>query len=96
MNLSLRQLDIVESDLKSSVFLSGPAGTGKTFAGVSRLNYLVNNGIPGNTILLLSRKEHYHQSIRRPSTPLFLGEAACQLLPPLGALPGGQLNYIGR
>jgi len=53
MNLSLRQLDIVESDLKSSIFLSGPAGTGKTFTGVSRLKFLVNNGIPGNTILLL-------------------------------------------
>jgi len=53
MNLSLRQLDIAESDLKSSIFLSGPAGTGKTFTGVSRLNFLVNNGIPGNTILLL-------------------------------------------
>lgn len=53
MDLSPHQLDIVESDLKSSIFLSGPAGTGKTFTGVSRLHYLVNNGIPGNTILLL-------------------------------------------
>ena len=53
MDLSLRQLDIVESDLKSSIFLSGPAGTGKTFTGVNRLSFLVNNGIPGNTILLL-------------------------------------------
>jgi hypothetical protein len=53
MDISIRQLDIVESDLKSSIFLSGPAGTGKTFTGVSRLNFLVNNDIPGNTILLL-------------------------------------------
>ena len=52
MDLSPLQLDIVESDLKSSIFLSGPAGTGKTSSGVSRLNFLVDNDVPGNTILL--------------------------------------------
>ncbi len=53
MDLSENQIKIIESDLGSSLFLSGPAGTGKSTAGVGRLNFLVRNGIPGNRILLL-------------------------------------------
>ncbi len=53
MNLSRNQIKIIESDPGSSLFLSGPAGTGKSTAGVARLNFLVENGIPGNKILLL-------------------------------------------
>jgi hypothetical protein len=53
MDLSRTQIKIIESDLGSSLFLSGPAGTGKSTAGVERLNFLVGNGIPGNKILLL-------------------------------------------
>jgi hypothetical protein len=53
MDLSKTQIKIIESDLDSSLFLSGPAGTGKSTTGVGRLNFLVENGIPGNKILLL-------------------------------------------
>ncbi|MCJ7717047.1 MAG: hypothetical protein MUO54_11090 [Anaerolineales bacterium] len=53
MNLTHSQLEIVESDLTSSIFLSGPAGVGKSTTGINRLTYLVNNGVPGNSILLL-------------------------------------------
>jgi len=53
MELSKKQIDIIESSLDSSLFLSGPAGAGKSTTGVERLNFLVRNGIPGNRILLL-------------------------------------------
>ncbi len=53
MELSKKQIEIIESNLDSSLFLSGPAGAGKSTAGVERLNFLVRNGIPGNRILLL-------------------------------------------
>ena len=53
MELSKKQIEIIESSLDSSLFLSGPAGAGKSTAGVERLNFLVRNGIPGNRILLL-------------------------------------------
>ena len=53
MDLSRDQIKIIESDPSSSLFLSGPAGTGKSTIGVGRLNFLVKNGIPGNQILLL-------------------------------------------
>lgn len=53
MELSKKQIEIIESSLDSSLFLSGPAGAGKSTTGVERLNFLVRNGIPGNRILLL-------------------------------------------
>jgi hypothetical protein len=52
MSLSDQQLKVIESPLSSSIFLSGPAGTGKTTAGVNRLNYLLESGVRGQTILL--------------------------------------------
>jgi len=53
MDLTRDQIKIIESDLSSSLFLSGPAGAGKSTIGVGRLNFLVKNGVPGNKILLL-------------------------------------------
>lgn len=53
MDLTRDQIKIIESDLSSSLFLSGPAGAGKSTIGVGRLHFLVKNGVPGNKILLL-------------------------------------------
>ena len=53
MQLSSAQLQVVESPIDKSIFLSGPAGTGKTSAGVERIRHLVYNGIPGSNVLLL-------------------------------------------
>lgn len=52
MDLSKNQLQIVESPSDSSIFLHGPAGTGKTTAGIYRLRNLVETGVPGRKILL--------------------------------------------
>ena len=53
MEFSSSQLQIIESPLDSLVFLSGPAGTGKSAAGIERLKYLLQSGLPGHEILLL-------------------------------------------
>ena len=51
-NLSQRQ--IIESPLDSKLFVSGPAGTGKTSTGVERMRYLLVQGVPGESILMLT------------------------------------------
>lgn len=53
-NLSLPQLQIIESPLDRKLFVSGPAGSGKTTAGVERMRYLLARGVPGETILMLT------------------------------------------
>ena len=53
MEFSNKQLQIIESPLDSRIFLSGPAGTGKSTAGIERLKYLLHSGLPGHEILLL-------------------------------------------
>jgi hypothetical protein len=52
MSLTEKQIKVVESPIDSSIFLHGPAGSGKTTAGVNRLEYLLQAGIQGKTILL--------------------------------------------
>jgi superfamily I DNA/RNA helicase len=53
-NLSLFQRQIVESPLDLKLFVSGPAGTGKTTAGVERMRTLLAHGVPGESILMLT------------------------------------------
>ena len=52
MIFSDTQLSVIEAPLESSIFLSGPAGSGKTTAGIERLKFLLQSGVPGNEILL--------------------------------------------
>jgi hypothetical protein len=52
MELTAEQVYVIESKLDHSLFLEGPAGTGKTTAGVERLRYLLQAGVPGKNILL--------------------------------------------
>ncbi|HLE90144.1 MAG TPA: hypothetical protein VI753_03260, partial [Anaerolineales bacterium] len=53
-DLNLLQRQIVESPLDSKLFVSGPAGAGKTSAGVERMRYLLAQGMPGQSILMLT------------------------------------------
>ncbi len=53
-SLSLTQRQIVESPLDLKLFVSGPAGCGKTTASVERMRYLLEQGVPGESILLLT------------------------------------------
>src|SRR5687768_11724159 len=52
--LNRLQRQIVESPLDSRLFVSGRAGTGKTTAGVERLRYLLAQGVPADSILMLT------------------------------------------
>lgn len=52
MNFSQKQISLIESPFDRSVFLQGPAGAGKSSAGIGRLNYLMDSGISGRKILL--------------------------------------------
>ena len=53
MEFSSNQIQIIEAPLNSQGFLSGPAGSGKSTAGIERLKFLLQSGIPGHEILLL-------------------------------------------
>ncbi len=53
MELTADQLHLITSPVDTTIFLEGPAGSGKTTAGVERLLHLMANGIPGRNILLV-------------------------------------------
>lgn len=53
-NLSHAQRQIVESPFDSKLFVSGSMGTGKTTAGVERMRYLLAQGVPGESVLMLT------------------------------------------
>jgi hypothetical protein len=102
-NLSLLQRQIVESALDLKLFVSGPAGTGKTTAGVERMRTLLAQGVPGESIMMLTPQrtlqEPYldllYSSERRAGgevTPATIGGLArrmCDLFWPLAAEAAG-------
>lgn len=75
------QLNLAHAPLNARVFLSGPAGSGKTTAGVERLRILLGANIPADSILVLTPQRTlqapYEQSSRDPNL-----------------LPGGQLTML--
>jgi hypothetical protein len=62
ISLSLTQRQIVESPFDSKLFVSGPMGTGKTTAAVERMRYLLAQGVPGESILMLAAQ----RSVQEP------------------------------
>jgi hypothetical protein len=54
MDLTPEQLSIARLPLDGRIFLSGPAGTGKTSAAVARLRFLLEQGVPADSVLLLT------------------------------------------
>jgi hypothetical protein len=54
ISLSPLQRQIIESPFDAKLFVHGPAGTGKTTAGVERMRYLLAQGVPGDSILMLA------------------------------------------
>ena len=105
-DLSLLQQKIVESPLDSKLFVSGPAGTGKTSAGVERMRHLLAQGVPGESILMLtpqrSLQEPYLDLLYSPErraggevTPATIGGLArrmCDLFWPLAGEAAGFAN----
>lgn len=53
-DFNLIQRQIIESSLDLKLFVSGPAGTGKTTAAVERMRFLLDQGVPADSILMLT------------------------------------------
>ena len=97
------QRQIIDSPFGSRLFVSGPAGAGKTTAGVARLAYLLAQGVPGDSILMLTPQrtlqEPYIEVMNSPETlaggavtPATIGGLAkrmCDLFWPLAAEQAG-------
>lgn len=47
------QIDLIERPIQTHLFLEGPAGSGKTTAGIARMLSLLRQGVPGGSLLLL-------------------------------------------
>ncbi|MCU0520389.1 MAG: hypothetical protein MUF84_06850 [Anaerolineae bacterium] len=77
--LTPEQLDVVQMPLGgpkaagSRIYLEGPAGTGKTTAGVARLYHMLAAGIPADQVLVLTPQrtlaQPYVDALRRPDRP---------------------------
>ncbi len=94
---NLIQQRIIDSPLDSKLFVSGPAGAGKTTAAVERMRHLLAQGVPGESILMLtpqrSLQEPYLEILLSPEriaggevTPATVGGLArrmCDLFWPL-------------
>ncbi|MCD6284292.1 MAG: hypothetical protein J7M39_00070 [Anaerolineae bacterium] len=70
LDLAPHQLAIAHAPLDRRIFLEGPAGTGKTTAGVARLHHLLDAGVPADSIQVLVPQrtlgQPYAQASRDP------------------------------
>lgn len=103
---SLLQRQIIESPLNARLFVYGRAGTGKTTAAVERVRFMLAQGIPADSILLLTPQrtlqEPYLDLLESPErlaggevTPATIGGLArrmCDLFWPLAAEQAGFKN----
>lgn len=68
--LSPEQQALVHAPLDRKTFLTGPAGSGKTTAGVARLLHLLDSGIPAERVLVLTPQRTlaapYVEALRQP------------------------------
>jgi hypothetical protein len=62
ISFNAAQIQILESPLNSKIFASGPMGAGKTTAAVERMRYLLAQGVPGESILMLAAQ----RSVQEP------------------------------
>ncbi len=105
-DFNLLQRQVIESPFDSRLFVSGPAGAGKTTAGVERMRYLLSQGVRGDSILMLTPQrtlqEPYLDLLHSPErsaggdvTPATIGGLArriCDLFWPLAAEAAGFSN----
>ena len=70
MELTTQQKDLIESPLGDRIFLSGPAGYGKTTVGTGRLLRLLGSGVEADSILVLTPQRTlqtpYEAALRSP------------------------------
>ena len=69
--LSDHQLALINHPIESKIFLEGPAGTGKTTAGVGRLLHLLDSRVRARAILVLAPQRTlatpYYEALRCPT-----------------------------
>ncbi|MGE5251391.1 MAG: hypothetical protein ACM3QS_14400, partial [Bacteroidota bacterium] len=58
MDLTGAQLEVARAPFDAKIFLSGPAGAGKSTAAVARLRFLLDEGIRADSILLLTPQRY--------------------------------------
>ncbi len=72
-DFSPAQVQIIHAPLNSRLFVSGPAGCGKTTAGVARMLHLIHQGVPASEILVLVPQRTlaapYYQALAQPDLP---------------------------
>ncbi|MCJ7620539.1 MAG: hypothetical protein MUP64_10025, partial [Anaerolineae bacterium] len=51
--MSREQLELMQRPVEIRVFLQGPAGSGKTTAGVRRMLHVLDSGVPGEAVLVV-------------------------------------------
>lgn len=70
-SLTDQQLALVKHPIESKIFLEGPAGTGKTTAGVGRLLHLLDSRVRARSILVIVPQRTlaapYYEALRRPT-----------------------------
>jgi len=70
-SLTDQQLALINRPIESKIFLEGPAGTGKTTAGVGRLLHLLDSRVRARAILVLVPQRTlatpYCEALRRPT-----------------------------
>jgi hypothetical protein len=73
LQLSSEQYAVIKSPIAGSIFLEGPAGSGKTTTGVMRLLEMVNQGVPAGSFLIIapqrSLADPYLKAIESPDFP---------------------------
>jgi len=71
VNLSDPQLALIQRPIERKIFLQGPAGAGKTTAGVGRLLRLLESGVPARSIMVVVPQRTlatpYYEALRRPT-----------------------------
>ena len=73
IKLTELQQAVIHLSAGAKIFLEGPAGCGKTTAGVQRLLSLLESGVPGDSILVLTPQrtlaEPYNRALHRTNLP---------------------------
>jgi hypothetical protein len=73
VTINNNQRQVISTPLNSKIFLSGPAGCGKTTVGVERLRVLLASDLPADSILVLTPQRTlqnpYEAVLRAPDNP---------------------------
>lgn len=73
INLTTEQAAVLTAPVAGSMLLKGKAGTGKSTVAVLRMRNMVENGVPGDSVLVLIPQRHlaeaYYREIRSTGFP---------------------------